>query len=210
MTSKWSAWRATATARPTRSEHSTAASGLARNPKPPPAQPTCGEGGRGAVMSTCMHETQSRRPHSPPQTALARRRAPRTRARRRSWGRADRCVHSAAAKGTESLCQCQSMSINANRWQSMAINDNQCQSMAINDNQCQSMAINFNRWHSMAITCSHWNVKLVSKPARRGRGALYLWGEGLGRRDEHIEAHAKGEGRAVPSGPDRASAARQP
>jgi hypothetical protein len=124
MTSKWSAWRATATARPTRSEHSTAASGLARNPKPPPAQPTCGERGRGAVMSTCMHETQSRRPHSPPQTALARRRAPRTRARRRSSGRADRCVHSAAAKGTESSCQCQSMSISVNQCQSMSIDGN--------------------------------------------------------------------------------------
>jgi len=24
-----------------------------------------------------------------------------------------------------------------------------------------------------ALGCSHWNVKLVSKPARRGRGALY-------------------------------------
>ena len=150
MTSKWSAWRATATARPTRSEHSTAASGLARNPKPPPAQPTCGERGRGAVMSTCMHETQSRRPHSLPQTALARRRAPRTRARRRSWGRADRCVHSAAAKGTESLCQCQSMPINVNRGQLMAINDNQCQSMSINCNRCQLIAIDGNQWQSPA------------------------------------------------------------
>ena len=144
MTSKWSAWRATATARLTRSEHSTAASGLARNPKPPPAQPTCGERGRGAVMSTCMHETQRRRPHSPPQTALARRHAPRTQARRRSWVRADRCVHSAAAKGTESLCQCQSMSINVNRCQLVAIDANRCLSMSINVNRWQSMAINFN------------------------------------------------------------------
>ena len=43
----------------------------------------------------------------------------------------------------------------------------------VNVNRWQSMAITGTHVQSLAITCSHWNVKLVSKPARRGRGALY-------------------------------------
>ena len=70
------------------------------------------------------HETQARRPYSPPRTARARRHAPRTRARLRNWVHADRRVHSAAAQGREGSCQRQSMAINGNHWYSCAITGN--------------------------------------------------------------------------------------
>ena len=141
MTSKWSAWRATATARPTRSEHSTAASGLARNPKPPPAQPTCG--GKGARRRN--EHLHARNPKPPPAQPTAN--GPRTSACTTNASPppklgACRSVGALGCSQGDGQLVSMSMSINVNQWQLMSINVNRWQLIAINCNQWQSMAIN--------------------------------------------------------------------